>query len=126
MEHEKIVLDRKASEPADSFGFLMAEDLKDAHLSATLEFKVTGMVEGDQIEVALNGKAIPVDRTERRHRGDVQPAYYLYRMPFGSPPAKFGHNELRLRLTKSVGTKTLIAQEIEVLVRDMTGRPGRK
>ena len=125
-KHEKIVLDRKVDQPTDSVGFRMAEDLKDSHLSATLEFKVTGMVEGDEIEVVLNGKVIPVDRIERRHRADVQPAFHLYHMPLSSPPAKFGDNEIRLRLTKSAGTETLVAQEFEVLVRDMTGRPGRK
>ena len=96
----------------------MAEDLKAAHLSATLEFKVTGMVEEDEIEVELNGKVIPADRIERRHRADVQPAFHLYHMPLASPPAKFGDNNLRLRLTKSEGAETLVAQEFEVLVRD--------
>jgi len=115
---EKIVLEGKAGQPAGSLPFRMAEDLNDAHLSATLEFKVTGMAEGDRIEVKLNGTAIPADRIGRRHYGDVQPAFHLYRMPLSSPPATSGDNELRLRLSKSAGTGKLVAQEIEVLVRD--------
>ena len=71
-KHEQIGLDRQVGKPTDSVGFRMAEDLKDSHLSATLEFKVTGMVEGDEIEVVLNGKVIPVDRIERRHRADAR------------------------------------------------------
>ena len=94
----------------------MAEDLTDSHLSATLEFKVIGIVEDDEIEVVLNGKVIPVDRIERRYRATVQPGFHLYHMPLSAPPAKFGDNKIRLRLTKSAGTETVIAQKIEVRV----------
>ena len=106
---------------ADGIGslpFRMAEDLNDAHLSATLEFKVTGMAGGDQIEVNLNGTPIPANRIDRRHYAELEAAFHLYRMPLSSPPAKSGDNELRLRRTKSAGTGQLVAQEIEVLVRD--------
>ena len=98
--------------------FRMAEDLTDPNLSATLEFKVTGMVEGDEFEVALNGEVIPADRFERLLDAARQPAFYLYRTPLNSPPAKFGDNELRLRLTNGVGAGSLRAQEIGVNVRD--------
>ena len=117
VKHETIVLDRDAAEPADSVRFRMAEDLKDPHLSATLAFKVTDMAEADEIEVALNGEVIPADRFERSRHADIEPAFHLYSAPLGSPPAKFGDNELQLRLTKSAGAETLVAREFEVLVR---------
>ena len=117
VKHEKIALDRDAAEPADSVRFRMAEDLKDPHLSATLAFKVTDMAEADEIEVALNGEVIPADRFERSRHADIEPAFHLYSAPLGSPPAKFGDNELQLRLTKSAGAETLVAREFEVLVR---------
>jgi len=124
-KQQKIVLYRRTGEPAlifpdpsDSMRFRMAEDLTDPNLSATLEFKVTGMAEGDEFEVALNGEVVSADRFERTLDTERQPAFYLYRTPLGSPPAKFGDNELRLRLTKSVGTGALVAQEIGVNVCD--------
>ena len=119
-KHEKIVLDRKNDEPADSVRFRMAEDLTDPNLSVTLEFKVTGMAEGDEFEMALNGVEIPADQFETEHVTNLPngPDYWLYRTPLGSPPAKFGDNELRLRLTKSAGTAELVVQEVGVNVYD--------
>jgi len=121
-KYEKIVLNRKAGDPAGSLRFRMAEDLGKAHLSATLKFKVTGMAEGDEFEVALNGKAIPADQFERRYDTKRQTAFYVYRTPLASPPEKFGDNDVRVRLTKSAGTATLVVQEFEVLVRDSRAR----
>ena len=67
---------------------------------------------------------IPADQFETEHVTNLPngPDYWLYRTPLGSPPAKFGDNELRLRLSKSVGTGALGAQEVEVLVRDSRAR----
>ena len=125
-KHQIIELTRSQDSPSASTRLRFAEDLKSPHLSATLDFKVTGMVEGDQMEVHINSQTVPAERIERRYDADGQlaeqgrplPAFYRYRIPLSSPPAKFGDNELQLRLTKSGGTETLIAQEFEVLVQD--------
>ena len=82
--------------------FRMAEDLTDPNLSAILKFKVTGLAEGDEFEVALNGEVIPADQFEHTFDDERGPPFYLYHTPLGSPPAKFGDNELRVRLAKSV------------------------
>ena len=55
---------------------------------------------------------------QSKNEGRPLPAFYLYSMPLSSPPAEFGDNELRLRLTKNVGTANLVAQEFEILVKD--------
>ena len=125
MKHEKIVLDREAGEPAGSLSFRMAEDLRDTNLSATLAFKVAGMADGDEIQVFLNGSAIPAPRFERILDDDSRPAFHLYRTSLDSPPATFGDNELLLRLTRSAGAEKLIVQEIEVLVRDRASESSR-
>ena len=117
-KHEKTVLDRDAGEPAGSLSFRMAEDLRGTNLSATLAFKVAGLADGDEIQVSLNGSAIPAPRFERILDDDRRPVFHLYRTSLDWPPARFGDNELLLRLTKSGGAEELIVQEIEVLVRD--------
>ena len=124
-KHQNFVLHRRTGnpvatfpDPSESTRFRMAEDLTDPNLSATLKFKVTGMTDGDEFEVALNGEVIPAGQFERTLDDERSPQFYLYQTPLSSPPAKFGDNELRLRLTKSVGTERLGVYEIEVNVRD--------
>ena len=124
-KHQRFVLHRRTGspvatfpDPSGSMRFRMAEDLTDPNLSAILKFKVTGLAEGDEFEVALNGEVIPADQFERTFDDERGPPFYLYHTPLGSPPAKFGDNELRVRLAKSVGTEALGVHEIEVNVRD--------
>ena len=124
-KHQVIGLSRRRASSSGSTRLRMAEDLKFPHLSATLGFKVTGMVQGDQIEVQINGQSIPAVQIERTYDADGQsenqgrplPAFYLYRIPLSSPPAVFGDNELQLRLTGSAGGENLVAQEFEIFIR---------
>jgi hypothetical protein len=121
-----IRLDRDTDSVVGSMRLRIAEDLTSPHLSATLEFKVTGMVESDEIEVEINSRLISAEQIERTYQPDGQqgdhrrvlPAFYLYHISLSSPPAMFGDNELLLRLIKSSGTEKLTAQEFEVSVKD--------
>ena len=125
-KHDVIELARDKAGWSDPLRLRMAEDLTSPQLSATLEFKVVGMTEGDALEVRLNGQVISGERTSRSLDADGQsaeegrplPAFWLHRVPLGSPPMKSGDNELCLRLANSEGTNRLIAQEFEILVRD--------
>ncbi|HCN06605.1 MAG TPA: hypothetical protein DIT01_01640 [Lentisphaeria bacterium] len=124
--HNIIVLDRSTDDPRGTFTFRIAEDLTDDSLSATLEFKITYMIAADQLEIAINGDVVPDDALERQwyvgqspQEGRPLAAHFLYRIPLGSPPAKFGDNVITMRLTNRVGMtqRRLMAQEFEVFVR---------
>ena len=124
VKNDRIVLDRTNTSPEGTFRFRMAEDLTDSDLSAALEFKVTGMVEGDELQVSINGQELPAERINRdfvaegqsAHQGKPLPAFYLYRIELSSPPTCFGDNQLGVQLTKSVGHEELDIQEVEVKV----------
>jgi hypothetical protein len=124
-KNDKIALDCSADDPRGTFTFRMAEDLSDASLTATLEFKVTYMVEGEQIEVRINADVIPPQSIETewrvgqsREEGRPLGQHFLFRMKLSTPPVKFGDNELSLRLVKRIGMarRVLHAQEFEVHV----------
>jgi hypothetical protein len=125
-KHQVIELARDKTGAGGSTRLRLADDLKSPHLAATLEFKVVGLVEDDRLEVALNGKTFPAESIRRELDADGQskeegreiPPFYRYRVPLSSPPAVFGDNELRLRLTKNSGTETAVAQEFEIFVRN--------
>ncbi|MFN0169160.1 MAG: hypothetical protein ACKV22_22275 [Bryobacteraceae bacterium] len=118
--YDLIRLNRTDATPRGSLRLRVAENLK----SATMEFKVTGMVESDEIEVEWNGRMIPAGRISRVYvpggqsakQGRALPAFYLYRMLLSAPPARFGDNELEVRLKKSAGQETLVVQEMEIAV----------
>ena len=124
--HDTIELVRGETSWSAPQRLRMAENISSSRLAATLEFKVTGVAEGDALEVQVNGGPIPSSSIERRFEPDGQsaqegrglPAFFRYRMPLESPPAKFGDNELRLRRAGGGGGQTTVAQEFEVLVRD--------
>jgi len=124
VKNDRIVLDRSGATPQGTFRFRMAENLTDSNLSALLEFKVTGMVQGDELEIEINRKKIPARRIKRSHDADGQPnkegrplpTYYLYRIKLTSAQATFGDNQLDVRLIKSVGKEKLDIQEVEVTV----------
>ena len=84
------------------------------------------MIAADQLEIAINDDVVPDDAIVRQwYVGQAPPegrplaAHFLYRIPLGSPPAKFGDNVITLRLTNRVGMtqRRLMAQEFEVFVR---------
>jgi len=126
VKHDVIELARGDASPPAPLRLRMAEKLESPRLSATLEFKVTGMAKGDVLAVQLNGRSTAPEKIERtydpdgqsKHEGRVLPAFYRYRIRLTAPPAKFGDNELGLRLTNSAGTEKLVAQEFEIHVRD--------
>ena len=129
-KHDVVELARESKDWSAPLRLRMAENLTARHLSATLEFKVTGMAEGDAVEVQLNGQAIPGEKVTRMlaangqsaEQGRALPPFWLYRLPLSSPPMKSGHNELCLRLTAGAGTEQPVAQEFEITVRDSRSR----
>ncbi|MBM3739583.1 MAG: hypothetical protein FJW39_27770 [Acidobacteria bacterium] len=90
-----------------------------------LEFKVTGMSTANELEISLNGRAIPPGKVSREFvsagqtakQGRVLPPFYRYRAPFSAPEARFGENELAVRLTAGRPGQAVIVQEIEVIAR---------
>ena len=124
-KQDKITLDRRADDPHGTFVFRIAEDLADKNLCATLEFKVTAMIHRDELEVRINGETIPAETIQWTWRvgqspdeGRVLGPHFIFQMPLSSPPAKFGDNELSVRLMNRVGmtNRRLNVQEFEVLV----------
>ena len=126
-KHQVIELARDQGETSGSTRLRMADDLSSPKLSATLEFKVAGMVENDELEVALNGTPYARENVRREFDADGQTKeegrpiapFYLYRVELASPPAVFGDNQLQLRLTNSAGGAQLVAQEFEIWVRNV-------
>ena len=124
IKHDKIVLDRGKEGSEGSLRFRMAEDLRDARLSAMLQFKVVGMADGDELEVKINGTKVAADQITRRDDADGQsnkegrplPAYSLYRTKLLCPPSTCGDNQLSVRLIKSAGKQQIEIQEVEVTV----------
>jgi len=124
-KNDRIALDRSTDDPHGTFTFRMAEDLTDKALSAILEFKVTYMIESDELEIRINGEVIPSGRIESEWHVGQSPdqgrslgPYIHFRVPLDAPPAKFGDNELSVRLVNRVGMarRMLNAQEFEVRV----------
>lgn len=124
-KNDRITLDRSADDPHGTYSFRMAEDLSDKTLSASLEFKVTYMIEGDELELRINGDVIPLRKIETEWRvgqdadhGRSLGPYFHFRVQLDAPPTKFGDNELSLRLVNRVGMarRMLNAQEFEVRV----------
>jgi hypothetical protein len=126
LKNEQIILDRSTDDPHGTFVFRIAEHLEDPKLSATLEFKVTDMIEADELEVRINGDIIPDRSIRTRWRIGQSPKegrpmgpHLIYRMPLSYPPAVFGDNELGVRLRNRVGMsrRRLKVQEIEIRVK---------
>ena len=111
--------------PMGSMVFRMAEDLKDPQLSALLEFKATGLVEGDELEISLNGEVIPATSIRREFMADGQsaeegyerPAFHRYRIDLADQPLAFGDNRLTVFLLGGAGEEDIDVQEVEILVR---------
>ena len=125
-KYDLIELHRDGTSPADTIRLRMADDLSSPDLTASLEFKVTGLTEEDVLEVVLNGMTVPTETIRREFDSDGQakkegrelPAFYRYHIDLTSDLAKFGDNLLSVRLTNSAGTDTVEVQEFEILVRE--------
>lgn len=129
-ENDRIVLDCRDEDPQGSYVFRMAEQLTGDGQSGTLAFIVTQLIEADELDIRVNGQTITPDRIERewfvgRHADQGRPLgrHFVYRMPLTSPPAKFGNNELSVRLTRCAGMRSrmLNVQEFEIRVRAGAG-----
>ncbi len=124
VKNDRIGILRGCTVPMGSMVFRIAEDLKDPHLTARLEFKAMGLVEADELEISLNGEAVPSIR--RQFVADGQPAeegrelqaFHRYRVDLADSPLKFGDNTLTVFLLNSVGSEDIDVQEIEVFVRE--------
>ncbi len=126
IKHDLIEIYRDGTVSTKTLQFRMAEDLSSADLSATLEFKVTGLVKEDMLELTLNGKTVPPKNFQRefdadgqtKQEGFVLPAFHRYRMELTSDWAKFGDNRISARLSKSGGTDSVQVRDFEVRIRD--------
>ena len=126
VKNDRIEILRGCTVPMGSMVLRIAEDLKDPHLSAMLEFKALGLVEADELEISLNGEIVPAAGIRRDFVADGQPAaqgrelpaFHRYRVDLGNPPLKFGDNRLTVYLLNSAGEENIDVQEIEILVRE--------
>ena len=140
MQYDVINLNRAATNPRGTFQFRLAEDLTDPKLSAVMEFKAVGMAEEDALEVELNRQKVAADRIkcfqvwdgtgelksyqvkdrygkDKWIREGDHEAYYLCRLPLGSPPMLYGDNQLAVRLAKSAGSEGVIrVEEVDIKV----------
>jgi hypothetical protein len=124
VKNDRIVLRRGAAPAEGEFAFRLAEDLADPRLSAVLEFKVTGMADGDELAISLNGHAIAPAALAQSYHQDGQlatvgrqlPAFHLYRIEPARGRLSFGDNRLKARLLHSAGKEPIDIQEVEVKV----------
>jgi hypothetical protein len=124
VKNDRISILRGCTVPMGSMVLRIAEDLKDPNLSAVLEFKATGLVEGDELEISLNGEIIPAASIQREFvaagqseaEGYELPAFHRYQLDLTDPPAKFGDNRLTVYVLNSAGEENIEVQEIEILV----------
>ena len=127
---DRIKLDRGQPDPQGTRRFRLAEDLSDPKFRAVLQFKAVGLVDGEALEVKLNGTAVPARWTIRKFYKDGQNkwqgrplgAFYEYTIDLGRglqpPPTVHGDNKLYVRLTdKEEGNEeTVTIDELEVYV----------
>jgi len=128
-KNDKIALACDDADPQGSYTFRLAEDLSTPSTSATLTFKVTYFIEGEELEIRINGQAIDPTHVTSTFRvgqslaeGRPLAQHHVFRVPIGAPPVVHGDNELSLRLVKRVGMarRVLHAQEFEVEVQEGT------
>ena len=128
VKNDRISILRGCTVPMGSLAFRFAEDLKNPHLSAMLEFKATGLVEDDELELSLNGDVVPATSIRREviadgrsaEEGFELPAFQRYRIDLGGLPLAFGDNQLTVFLLNSAGEEHIDVQEVEILVRGRT------
>ena len=126
VKNDRISILRGCTVPMGSMAFRITEDLEAPNLSATLEFKALGLVEGDELEISLNGEIIPASSIRREFIADGRsadegfelPAYHRYRVDLADQPVKFGDNRFTVFVLNSAGEEHIEVQEIEILVRE--------
>jgi len=109
---ENIYLDRAKGVLEGARRFRMAEDMSDPMLRVTMQFKALGMVEGERLEISINGAQVPIDYITRVvdkngqsvFEGDTLPAFHEYTIDLNwettgrKQPIIFGDNELAVKL----------------------------
>ncbi len=109
-------------ESRGTFDFRLAEDLTKGDISAVMEFKAVGIVEGDVFEVALNGWEIARDRIRRYHvwdgtdwQGKPEP-YELFRIHLEPGDLVYGDNELAVSLRPESHKGTVDIEDLNIKV----------
>ena len=128
---DNIYLDRAGRDLAGSRRFRLSEDLSDARLRGTLQFKAVGLREEEALEILLNGAPVPAEYVARffdedgqkKSEGRVLPAFYLYAIDLNwwgdqKPPVINGDNRLSVRLIPagSGGEGMVVIDELEAYV----------
>ncbi len=128
---DNIYLDRAGPELEGSRHFRLSEDLGDARLRGTLQFKAVGLSEDEALEIRLNGAPVPAEYITRFFAKDGQkesegrelPAFYLYVIELNwwgdqKPPVINGDNRLSVRLISAgmVSNGTVVIDELEAYV----------
>lgn len=118
---EEIVLDRNALGVRDIFRFRLCENLPSESLvngkeviSGAILMCRPSIVPGDEIEMDVNGDAIPAEAIWYDWEGGPLVCFAL-----GSPPVVYGDNYLGITLKKSAseGTGDIVLREVEVFVK---------
>ena len=128
---DNIYLDRAGSNLEGSRRFRLSEDLGDAGLRGTLQFKAVGLGEDETLDIRLNGTSVPAESITRffdeegqkKPEGRELPAFYLYIIELNwwgdqKPPVINGDNRLSVRLIPAdAGSKgTVVIDELEAYV----------
>lgn len=130
IKDHRIKLDRAKKNPWGSQHFRMAEDLSNPRLRASIQFKAVGMGLDENLEIQLNGRAVPArmirhlfdEDGQNKWQGRVLDPFYLYviNLDRGSPQPLIinGDNELTVRLipTEEQTGGLITIDELEVYV----------
>lgn len=122
MKNDRIVIHRDGVQ-AGTMQLRIAENPSNLSLAATLEFKVTGLVEADRIAVRFNENVISPEDTQRTYNADGQSKdegrkldpFFLYRMTVPMTYFVRGDNELAVTFVQNAGDDTVDVQEVEVV-----------
>ena len=130
---DRIRLNRAEGNIRGSQVFRLFEDITDPKLRIVLQFKAVGLADKEDLEIRLNGVAVPENRITRRFDSNGQnkwqgcelPAFFLYVVDLDHRlPAKVlvkGDNELSVSIVgaeeKAEGAVTIDELEVYVYVR---------
>ncbi len=129
-ENDRLMLDCRQANPRGSYTFYLAEDLSSPGADATFTFVATQMIEADELTISINGKTITADTIDRTWHVGRSPKegrslgrHFIYRMPLTAHPARYGHNELTVGLSRLGGmpSRVINVQDFEIHVRAVPG-----
>ena len=127
---EEIVLSRKECGQRDDFRFRVCENFPAEPVlpltdeGSRLVFFPLGMIEGDEIEVDINGTAIPSEHLSWKWPDDDQPP--ACSIALSSPPFVYGDNYLGAKLTESANGAEgdIKIERVECMVRALPASAG--